>query len=428
MAAHPSRRLTTILLAATATAALGLGIPRTGVRAAAAAAIPSPPAAPSPAPAPTPTPAPAKSADKNAAKPQKVTEDPEVREGREAYEDMLRSGIKLVRDPQVLSRVETIGKKLAAIADTTAIPAKYGSDKLVPYEYHFYVVDDPDVNAFSLPGGYIFINKGLLNTVQSDDELAGVIGHEITHAAHHHVSKLEKEQSKANLTMAAGLLAAIFAHVPTQDMMNAMTGLQLVAIQKVNGYSQQAERDADNGGIVLMQKAGYNPVGMLTFMERLAREERSRPDIEQGIFRTHPPSKERADAAVAEIKAMGLPINRREVTNELKVAVRKVAVSGQADTTASEVTLDGKVFYRSPSDQRCKEAADALNSALDQSLQLYDVQRKGNVVLVRGKMLVMAMPEDALLAGGTATPDTVADQAYRTLRMALYRDLLENGN
>jgi len=308
------------------------------------------------------------------------------------------------------------------------IPARYGSGKLVPYDYKFFVVDDPDVNAFSLPGGYIFINKGLLNLVQSDDELAGVIGHEITHAAHHHVAKLEREQTKMNTQMAVGLLAAIFAHVPSQDMMNAMTGMQLIAIQKVNGYGQNAERDADHGGIILMQKAGYNPVGMLTFMEGLARQERTRPDIEQGIFRTHPPSKDRADAAVAQIKEMGLPINRRVVTNELKVAVRKVSLGSPSDMVASEVVLDGKVFYRSLSDQRVKETAQTLDTMLDQSLHIYDITRTGNTVLARGKPIVTVMPEDVQIPGNGSTADAVADQAYKALRFALFKDLLDRGD
>ena len=198
--------------------------------------------APAPAPPkPAATPAPA----------QPAKEDSEAKEGREAVEEMLKSGMKLVKDPALVERVERIGKKLGDLADVTQIDAGYGSSKLVPYQYHFYIVDDPDVNAFSLPGGYIFINKGLLNYIQSDDELACVIGHEITHAAHHHVSNLEHEQSKINTQMALGVLAAFVAHVPAYDAANLMQGFQLLAIEKVNGFGQNAERDADHGGIIL---------------------------------------------------------------------------------------------------------------------------------------------------------------------------------
>ncbi|MES2462036.1 MAG: M48 family metalloprotease [Armatimonadota bacterium] len=367
--------------------------------------------------------------DKKAKKP---SEDPEVRMGREAHEEMLRSGLKLVSDPKSLGRVQTIGKKIADYVNATPMEATYGSINKTPYDYHFFVVDDPDINAFSLPGGYIYINKGLLNTVESDDELAGVLGHEIIHAAHHHVAKLQHEQNKINTQMALGLLAAVLARVPTPDMANAMTGIQLIALQKVNGYGQNAERDADKAGVIAMEKSGYNPVGMLTFMERLARDERSRPDMEQGIFRTHPPSKARAVAITDTIKEMGKPINRREVTNDLKVAVRQVAVNKDAegktvDLVANEVTLDGKPVFRTLSSDRAKATADALNVLLDGDLQLYDVTRKGNVVLGKGKPIVTIAPEDAVLAASPNTPDLVATQAYKTLRTALFKQLLESG-
>jgi predicted Zn-dependent protease len=365
-------------------------------------------------------------------KDKKPAEDPEVKMGREAHEEMLRSGLKLVSDPKILGRVETIGKKIAAYVNATPLEATYGAINKTPYDYHFFVVDDPDINAFSLPGGYIYVNKGLMNTVESDDELAGVLGHEIIHAAHHHVAKLQHEQSKINTQMALGLLAAVLARIPTPDMANAMTGIQLIALQKVNGYGQSAEQDADRAGVIAMQKSGYNPTGMLTFMERLARDERSRPDVEQGIFRTHPPSQARANAITAEIKEMGLPINRREVTNDLKVAIRQVAVNKDAqgktvDLTASEVTLDGKPIFRTLSADRAKATADSLNSLLDMDLQIYDITRKGNVVLCKGKPVVTVDPEDANLSGTTNDPELIATQTYKTLRTALFKQLLESG-
>ena len=177
--------------------------------------------------------------------PPPAKDDPEVRIAREAHEEMLKSGLKLVTDPELLGRVETIGRKLAAIANRLPIPATYGAENRTAFEYRFHVVDDPDVNAFALPAGFIYVNKGLLKYVQSDDELAGVLGHEVMHAAHHHVLRLQKEQEKMNTQLALGAIAAILARVPAADTGNLVTGLQLVALQKVNGYSQQAEKDAD---------------------------------------------------------------------------------------------------------------------------------------------------------------------------------------
>ncbi len=380
--------------------------------------------------------------------PKPPAEDPEVKLGRETHEDLLRSGLKLVKDPAILLRVETIGKKVAAISNAEPIPASYGSSRHVPYEYRFFVVDDDDVNAFSLPGGFIYINKGILRYAQSDDELAGIIGHEIAHAAHHHVAKLQREQSRLNTQMAIGLLAALVARVPTADTMNLMTGFQLIALQKVNGFGQDAERDADHAGVILAQKSGYNPVGSLTFMERLGRDQKHRPDVELGIFRTHPPEKERSGLIEAQIVGMGLPINRREVTNTLRVQVRSVSATKEGETTqpqtgtpvagTSEVLLDGKLLYRTPSADRAKEVADSLNRLLDQNLQIYELTRRGANVYAKGKAVISVQDEDVMAYaamgtaanGATATPvsaETAADSAFKTLRNALYRHLL-NGN
>ena len=344
--------------------------------------------------------------------------------GREAQAEMLRSGLRLVTDPALVARVETVGKKIAAVANVTPMEARYGSSKLVPYDYKFFIVDDPDINAFSLPGGYIYVNKGLLNYVQSDEELAGVLGHEITHAAHHHVMRLQKEQSKLNTALLVGALATLVAHVPAADALNLLQGFQLIAIQKVNGFGQEAERDADHGGLTIAAKAGYNPVGMLTFMERLERDQKLRPDVELGIYRTHPPEKERVENITAQLTEMKVPINRRAVTNILKVEVRKVAVT--KDVQAYEVLLDKKALYRTPSAERARATADKLNIALDKDTQIYDIRRRGSEVLVRGESVVAILPQDTDLPG-SLTPEQVAEAFYKGLRFALFRQGVENG-
>lgn len=356
--------------------------------------------------------------------PKPPEEDPEIKMGREAHAEMLRSGLRLVTDPALVSRVETIGKKITATANVTPLEARYGSSKLVPYDYKFFIVDDKDINAFSLPGGYIYVNKGLLNYIQSDDELAGVLGHEIIHAAHHHVMRLQKEQSKLNTQLLLGTLATLLARVPAGDALNLLQGFQLIAIQKVNGFGQDAERDADHGGLTVAAKSGYNPVGMLTFMERLERDQHLRPEIEWGIYRTHPPEKERVANITTQLNEMGVTINRRAVTNMFKVEVRTVAIN--KDVQAFEVLLDQKPLYRTSSNDRAKATAKKLDSVLDKDIQIYDVTKKGNEVFVRGESIVSIAAQDTDLPG-SPKPDEVADAFYRRLRFALFRQGVESG-
>lgn len=345
-------------------------------------------------------------------------DDPEVKIAREAHEEMLKSGLKLITDPTLVKRVETIGQKLAAIANKTPIPATYGKENRVAFEYRFFVVDDPDVNAFALPAGYIYVNKGLLKYVQSDDELAGVLGHEVMHAAHHHVLRLQKEQERMNTQLALGAIAAILARVPAADTGNLVTGLQLVALQKVNGYSQMAERDADMAGLELARQAGYNVVGALTFMERLARDQRTRPDIDLGIFRTHPPEKERVAALTQKIRGLGVAINRRQTTQMLKVEVKPVT-----DGAGFDVLLDGRIYLRTKNEARARQAAADLDRILDTDLQMYEVARKDTTLTARGKpLLTLDDGDENPTAPGQ---DPFAERALKTVRSALFKVALD---
>lgn len=349
---------------------------------------------------------------------QPPTEDPEIKIGREAHEEMLKSGMKLISDSQLLGRVNAIGSRLAAVANKTVIPATYGTENRTPYTYRFHVVDDKDVNAFALPGGWLYVNKGLLDYVQSDDELAGVLAHEVIHAAHHHILKLQKEQDKLNTQLAIGAIAAILAKVPATDTGNLVTGLQLVALQKVNGYSQQAERDADGAGFELTRLAGFNPVGALTFMERLARDQRNRPEVDLGIFRTHPPEKQRVAALKGKLDAAAITINRRQTTNQLRVTV----VPAKNQTVIHELQVDTRVVLTSTDKTYLAQIASILDKALDSPTELFDVTRNGSSVLIRGMLLFTVRSSDLKLG---QNPENIADKAKEAIRAALFKVSLD---
>lgn len=349
---------------------------------------------------------------------QPPVEDPEIKIGREAHEEMLKSGMKLISDPAMLSRVTAIGTRLANVANKTVIPATYGTENRTPYTYRFHIVDDKDVNAFALPGGWLYVNKGLLDYVQSDDELAGVLAHEVIHAAHHHILKLQKEQDKLNTQLAIGAIAAIFAKVPVADTGNLITGLQLVALQKVNGYSQQAERDADGAGFELTRLAGFNPVGALTFMERLARDQRNRPEVDLGIFRTHPPEKQRVASLKSKLDLAAIPINRRQTTNQLRLSV----LPAKNQSVIFELQLDGRVVLTSSDKAYLTQVLSVLDKALDVPTELFDVTKSASSVLIRGNIVFTIRSSD--LKPGQ-NPETVADKARDAIRAALFKVSLD---
>ena len=165
-------------------------------------------------------------------------------------------------------RVEDIGKKIASACDRKEI------------DYHFYVLEDDEVNAVSLPGGYVYINRGLIDKVASDDELAGVIAHEVGHiVARHSIKKLQAMQAYSILS-----LLVVAAH-GSGDIGGAadaaFTSLLL-------GYAREDELLADRLGTRYEKLAGYNPRGMIDFLTKLQEINRRGPLRPRSYFKTHP--------------------------------------------------------------------------------------------------------------------------------------------
>ena len=168
-----------------------------------------------------------------------MTEYDDARVGRETAVDV-KAEMGVLEDPALAAYVDGIGRKLLR-----GIPLR-------GFDYQFYVVDMIEPNAFALPGGYIFISRGLLALANNEDELACVIGHEITHAARRHAAAQQALQSRLPPLMMPGSAA------------------------KFASYSREMEREADEGGQILCAAAGYDPMGMSTFLTSLAMSTRLR--------------------------------------------------------------------------------------------------------------------------------------------------------
>jgi hypothetical protein len=342
----------------------------------------------------------------------------EIKQGQEAATEIAKSA-KFVKDEADNDRVNRIGQRLAAVSDTTQIPAGFGNDHVFPFTWHFHIVDDKAINAFSLPGGQVYINSGLLKAVRSDDELAGVLGHEMTHSAHHHIQELSHEQSKMSSAMLVGLLAAIVAHVPTEDMGGLMAGAQYSAVGYINfHFSQPAERDADHGGTILMEKAGFNPVGMLTFMEQLGDFENRGPKVDAGIFQDHPETAERVAAISRELGELNVPVTTgavRQVTDAPHATAHQDPAGG-IDIVFNKHTLP---TLADPDGDRVPAIVNKFNASLDNGLQLYQVESSGNQVLLSDRPFITISPNDVALHPGQ-TPEALAQAASDALRSGIY--------
>jgi len=206
----------------------------------------------------------------------------DIKRGAEAVEEMKRLGLMPpeVEDKAIQEYVRSIGERVAK-----------HSDLKIPL--HIAVLQSREINAFALPGGYLFIERGLLEAVDDESELAGVIAHEIAHDTARHSNKLMKRATIASLFYQAAQIAAILltGGVAGIGMYYAMQygfyGLGLVLNLKLLGVSRDYELEADQLGVQYAWNAGYDPSGFIRFFDKMA----TKQGYVNGVswFRTHPP-------------------------------------------------------------------------------------------------------------------------------------------
>ena len=368
----------------------------------------------------------------------------EVKLGREGAAEAEKE-YKLVHDEAQLTRLRTIGAELIRAANDPEVvraypeayklPEKMSKAKRVPFQWSYKIVKSPEPNAFSLAGGPIYFTTGLMDYVRSDNELAAVMSHEMTHVLHHHVLTLGKKEAKAEQKMLWVMLASILAGAAgSPNFSGALIGAQLYAVAKQNGYGREAEKDADHNGTLMLIHSRYNPVGMLTFMTRLARDEDRRPPVEMGIYQSHPYTKERAQLIAGYLADAGIKVDRgveREVSNEFQVSAHRAEMGGRE---VGEVMLNGQLLFRpavaaggqSPA-QRASAIAEELRRLLEENLLLHQVRLNTDrtTVVAAGVPLVHVLPGDAELAG-TAVPD-LAQKVLAGLQKALWKEEIDRG-
>lgn len=353
------------------------------------------------------------------------TGDEEVQLGKAAAEQIAKEA-KFVTDEALVKRLEAVGNEIARVANEKEIPASFGKAKISKFNYSFKIVDDPAVNAFALPGGFVYVNKGLMDFVHSDDELAGVVAHEIAHAAHHHYMHLLKAQQKELLKTAAAVIIASTAGGHGKDITLLAQMAELIRIAKMSAYGQDAEFDADRTAVAYLAETKYNPVGMLTFMERLARVESMKPQIELGIFATHPLTDLRVREIVSELEKRKIHVNRRLVTKYVQVDVKPVEKSNAYSVWVADTEIIRLADSNGESAKtRAERIAKKLSGLLLAGASMHNVKLGGDSkqsLVVMDQVLVTPTPEDATLVGSSVSQ--VAKSAANALRTALMKERL----
>lgn len=223
--------------------------------------------------------------------------------GKKLSEDIEKK-YEVVEDSQKNSLIRQIGHKLSQASEFKGM------------NYYFRILKKEGPNAFSIPGGYVYVTLDLFDYIQSDDEIAGILAHEIAHIIHNHALKQTRDNTKYTLLT---VLAVLLTGEPDVGVLGKLT-----TITFLNQYSREYEEEADLTAIDLLIKTGYNPVGFLTFLERLYAREMFRPEINLGIFQTHPETEARINYVKDMLMERGIDIERRATTDYLKVNIKYI--------------------------------------------------------------------------------------------------------
>jgi len=217
-----------------------------------------------------------------------LTEKDEIKISRQFRRDAKRM-FKLVNQPEVQQYVDQVGRNILSVMGPQ------------PFEYKFYVVEDPQLNAFAVPGGSIYINTGIIENAKSTDELASVIGHEIIHVKGRHIARMSGPDLASMIGMLGMLLGAAGGNAGAAGMVG-----QAIATQSRISFTRRIEQEADTLGVKYMAEAGYDPRGALGFFKTIAMERVLNPVNVPPYLLTHPLTDERIASVNIVIRALDL--------------------------------------------------------------------------------------------------------------------------
>lgn len=230
-----------------------------------------------------------------------VSQQQEVQMGQQ-YAQQINQQLPIVRDPESNRYINVLGDSLARVTPRADL------------DWQFFIVDSPEVNAFAVPGGFIYVNRGLIERAQTMNEVAGVLGHEIGHVVRRHSIKQMEQQQK-------GQIGVTLVCVLTPNVCNNQVGA--TAINAAGGaifarFSRQDEAEADEEGVVFTTRAGIDPRGIPSMFRILLDERAQRPAGVAAWFATHPLEESRIAATEAQIQRTVQPSVLSSLTRDTR--------------------------------------------------------------------------------------------------------------
>jgi beta-barrel assembly-enhancing protease len=215
-----------------------------------------------------------------------ISQQQEIQMGQE-YAQQINAQLPIVQDPELNRYINVLGDSIARLTSRKDL------------DWHFFIVDSKEVNAFAVPGGYVYVNRGLIERSDKMDEVAGVLGHEIGHVVRRHtVKQMEKEQG-ANVGIT---LACVLTGVCNSQVAGAAINIAGSAV--FARFSRSDEAEADQEGFNNVVHAGISPEGMVSMFQKLLEERKSRPAGVEAWFLTHPLEEDRITAIQTRINQL----------------------------------------------------------------------------------------------------------------------------
>ncbi|AMW05306.1 hypothetical protein GEMMAAP_11845 [Gemmatimonas phototrophica] len=221
----------------------------------------------------------------------------EVQMGNQ-YAQQIEQQLPMVRDPEVVRYINVLGDSIARVVDDRSLT------------WRFNVVDQDEINAFAVPGGHIYVNRGLIERTTNMSELAGVLGHEIAHVTQRHSMKQMAAAQRANAGLSIGCILA-----PSFCQGLAGTGVSAVAQLGFAKFSRDDESESDKFGVLYVSRAGIDPRGMPSMFRILLRERERNPGSVEAWFASHPVEESRIRITEQEIAKID-PVVLRSLTRD----------------------------------------------------------------------------------------------------------------
>jgi predicted Zn-dependent protease len=215
-----------------------------------------------------------------------ISQQQEVQMGQE-YASQINAQLPIIQDPELNRYINVLGDSIARLTSRADL------------DWHFFIVDSKEVNAFAVPGGFVYVNRGLIERTDRMDEVAGVLGHEIGHVLRRHTVKQMEKAQTANVGVT---LACVLTSICNSQVAGAAINVAGGAV--FARFSRQDEAEADQEGFNNVVRAGISPVGMVTMFQKLLAERKSRPAGVEAWFLTHPLEEDRITAIQARINQL----------------------------------------------------------------------------------------------------------------------------